>query len=120
MIDRRLIPRWEVNSPIAVRLKDGNAVEACRLEDMNLKGMRISLADQLPEKRDLRLEVSLMNGFHMDVMASVRWREQSAGRYVYGLAFDGIRDTDRDGIYQYLHDRIGSKWEEHWWSVKEY
>lgn|GEM_PF-1329197 len=120
MIDRRSVPRWEINSPVTVYHKDDNISEVCCMENLNLKGMRASFSNPLPERSLSHLGLFLLNDFHMDVSFTVCWKQEVPGHNVYGLEFHSMKDEDKDALYQYLHNKVGHKWEEYWWAVKEY
>lgn len=116
MTEQRTVPRWRVQRQTTVRVEDSFSLEQCGLEDMSFKGMCLSFSEALPVKPLIKLVVSLMDGLDIDVIADVRWTREVNGRHVYGMAFNRIKDTDKEGIYQYLHKNFKQQWDEHWWT----
>jgi len=75
----------------------------CRIEDMNLKGMRVSFDKQLPPQEPITMSFTLKD--HVDFInaeARVPWCKEVQGRYVYGLSFSNISDDDKDTIYWHM------------------
>ncbi len=116
MQDRRGIPRWQIRQKVPVRLKDSGLWDDCCLEDMNLKGMCISLPQQLPQEAGvLRINIGLKSDFNLDVEARLCWEREVNGRYLYGMSFSKIMDEDKEEIYQYLSNHCLEQFKGRWW-----
>ena len=112
--NRRRLPRWSVKRPAKVRLQDAWQFEDCYVEDMNLKGMRMSFSGRLPLDRSVRIALAFPDlAFEVDV--EVPWIKEDDGRFMYGLSFSRIKDEDKDKIYQYIFSNCFYQLNDQWW-----
>ena len=115
MEDRRVIPRWQIGRDARVKIGRAYGFEHCLVEDMNLKGMRLSLNRLMPAEPSIRLELALEEDCQVAVEVRAPWKKEIGGRFIYGLVFTKIRDEDRDQIYQYLSNNFRGQFQEKWW-----
>ncbi len=115
MQERRAIPRWHIGKNVQLSLKEAMC-EGCCLEDMNLKGLRMSLPQQLPSEPELAVNVGLEGNLNLDVQIRICWIREIKGLFVYGASFSRIGDRDKEDLYQYLSGHCLQQFKERWWS----
>lgn len=99
--ERRLIPRWKINTAAKISWDKGVTFVACDITDLNLKGFGLTLTKNLPDiLSELVISVHERFVFHADV--SVIWHKEKGGRQAYGVKFTRIRDVDKEKIYQMI------------------
>ncbi len=113
MSERRQTPRWHIHKAAQVKVQ-GEFVD-CVVEDLNLKGLRLSLAQKLPANDRLHITLSFSESLGLDMRVDVPWSQQYGSRYVYGLSFAIIADGDREKIYQYLSHHFPEQFQSKWW-----
>lgn len=116
MQERRELPRWHIGKKAKVRLGFSNDLSDCIIEDMNLKGMCVSLYEPLPQGHPVRMTLALTENFDFNVEVSVPWVREEAGRYVHGLSFNIIMDGDREKVYQYVSRNCFKQFKDKWWA----
>jgi len=102
MIERRRIPRWEINKRAWFKLEQAAEEEPCRVGDINYNGLGIFLTARLPENKRFHLGLRLSENCVLDVEACVAWRKPIDGVNHYGLYFLEIKDVDKNRIYCYI------------------
>lgn len=115
MSELRQIPRWQIGEKARMKLKEYSWDEKCCLEDLNLKGIKISSKEKLPEGSIFDLNLDLKNDLVLDVQAQVRWNREIEGRFYYGLEFSRIKDVEKQEISQFLNENCADQIREHWW-----
>ena len=115
MDERRQLPRWEVNKEVKVWMSQTQDCTQCILEDIHLKGMRVSFNERLPQQESVRMSFSLgNNGDPIKIEAKIPWSKEERGRHVYGLSFTKIDEGDKDRLSEYIitncYDQFRSKW----------
>lgn len=119
MGERRHIPRWQIRKSAKVKVgPDGDFID-CIIEDVNLKGLQLSVDKQLPTDSRLEMVVALAENFGLDMKVNVPWSRQIGGRYVYGMAFSIIADEDKEKIYQYVSHHFPEQFQKQWWSGRD-
>jgi c-di-GMP-binding flagellar brake protein YcgR len=116
MQERRQIPRWQLSRQARIRLEDGGREIDGVLEDIALKGMKLSLADPLPAAPSIRLSVMVARDLDLELEVSVAWSRSLDGRHVYGMRFERIKDRDKDGIFDYVRTHCARQVQEHMWA----
>jgi len=116
MDERRVVPRWKIDQ--AARILVGRTLEFAdgHIDDMSLKGLRLSLAKGLPQERVFRIAFSLTEGVPIGADVRVVWHQDTGERHVYGLAFEMIGDEGREKIYAYLNGRFSRQFMAKWWA----
>jgi len=115
MDEQRRLPRWRMNSLMKVSFQDRYEFKDTVVEDMNLKGMCLSLPAMLPKNTPVRIELELLGRESVTVKALIPWIKERDGRYLHGLEFNQVVDSDRERIYQYINDRCMKQLEAGWW-----
>ena len=115
MIEQRQIPRWQIGEKAKMKLREQNWEGKCNLEDLNLKGLQVSLKEQLPIEDALGMQLVLSDGLNIHVQAKVCWKRQVQDRFYYGLEFAQIKDQHKDDISQYLFKNYNDQVKEFWW-----
>ncbi len=102
MIEKRQRIRWQINIKVKVRLEGAVRDISCIIHDLNFKGARISLAQQLPEDRPIKMKISLAAGFVFEVEAWVVWHKRVMDKNVYGLYFSKMAEADNSVIFKFM------------------
>ncbi len=115
MDERRQLPRWEIKKEAKVWMSQTQGFSHCIIEDIHLKGMCVSFNRPLPQQGPVKMSFAIGDNFDLiKIEAQIPWSKVDQGRYVYGLSFNKIADTDKDRIYQYIntncYDQIKNKW----------
>ena len=118
MDERRQLPRWEIKKEAKVWMPQTQGFSYCIVEDMHLKGMRVSFNKKLP--RQGLMSMSFTIGDNSDLIkieAETPWNKEDQGRYVYGLSFTKIADNDKDRIGQYITANCYDQFKDKWWGA---
>ena len=116
MDEHRQLPRWEIKKEAKVWMPQMQGASQCVIEDMHLKGMRVSFDKPLFQPQPLRMSFSLGEDLcPIKIEAQVPWEKRDNGRYVYGLSFSNITDKDKDRIYQYISTNCYDQFKKRWW-----
>jgi c-di-GMP-binding flagellar brake protein YcgR len=111
MDEHRQLPRWEVNKDIQVWIPMTQGFGQGRVEDLHLKGMRISFAKRLPHQKAIKMAFALEANYDfIKVEAQIPWRKEDAPeKYVYGLSFTRIDDEAKKKISKYIDANCGNQ-----------
>ena len=116
MDERRQLPRWEIKKEAKVWMPQMQEISHCIIEDMHLKGMRVSFDKRLPRQEPLRMSFAIGNNFiPIKIEARIPWEKEDQGRYVYGLSFSKINENDKDRIYRYINTHCYDQFKNKWW-----
>ena len=119
MDDRRQLPRWEINKEAKVWLPQTQDFSCCIIEDMHLKGMRVSFNKPLPQSWPLKMSFAIGDNFELiRVEVMIPWAKEEQDRYVYGLSFSKLADCDKDKIYQYINTNCYDQFKDKWWAKR--
>ena len=115
MDGRRELPRWKVMKQVNVTFQDSDRLSGCVLEDINLKGMCLSLTEKLPQDRVVKIGLELSSEVNIEVYVQIPWIKKMVGHYTHGMAFNRIMDEDKDKLYQYINNHCSQQLKEQWW-----
>ncbi len=116
MDERRQLPRWQVKKEVKVWLPQLQEFNHCIIEDINLKGICASFNKQLPKEQHMKMSLTLGDNFDfMKIEVHLPWAKEDQGRYVYGLSFSKIMDSDKDKIYQFISNNCSEQFRDKWW-----
>ena len=116
MDERRQLPRWEINKAAKVWMTQTQGLSNCVVEDMHLKGMRISCDKQVFQQPVVSLSFSIGDNFEsIKIEAQIPWAKEDQDRHVYGLSFTKIGDYDKEKIYQYISTNCSDQFKDKWW-----
>ncbi len=113
--NRRALNRWSIKRPAKVRIEDHLNFEDCYIDDLNFKGLRMSLSERLPLDSSVRMTLSFTDSLDFEVEAAIPWTRESEGRYIYGLLFTRIKDVDKERIYKYIYSNCFEQLKNQWW-----
>ncbi len=117
MDERRQLPRWEIKKEAQVWIPLTHGFNHCIVEDMHLKGMRVSFNKQLPHQKNIRMSFSIGDNYDfIKIEAEIPWMKEDQDRYVYGLSFSKIDDVDKDKISQYINTHCYDQFRNKWWA----
>jgi c-di-GMP-binding flagellar brake protein YcgR len=117
MDERRQLPRWELGKEAGFWLTQRQEFRLCVIEDLNLKGMRVSFDKQLPLEQPVRVSLGLDDKSDlMKLEVDVPWVRPDKERYVYGISFNRIAETDKERLYQYISNNCSKQIKEKWWA----
>ncbi len=116
MSELRQIPRWQIGERAKVTLKEHEWEGKCLLEDLNLKGFKISSKEKLPADTVFEINLDLKSYLILDAIVKVCWKMEREGRYHYGMEFLRIKDQDKQDISQYLFKNHAEQVKNIWWS----
>ncbi|MEI7999249.1 MAG: PilZ domain-containing protein [Candidatus Omnitrophota bacterium] len=116
MDERRRLARWQINTPAKISLKAKEEFSDCCIEDINLKGMCISLSEPLPQERPVKMTLALADYLDLELEVEVPWEKENLDRYVYGLCFSRVKDLDKERIYRFIHRHCPQQFKNQWGS----
>lgn len=103
MDERRQLHRWGIKKEAMVWLPQTQDLSYCVIENMYLKGMRISCNKRLPQHQAMSMSFAIGDDFgFINIEVQVPRGKEDHGRYVYGLTFTKITDEDKKRLYQYI------------------
>ena len=117
MDERRQVPRWQINREAGVSINGEAGVGHSLVENINLKGMCLTLPDRLPQLGSTQLSLTIEDGLFIDVDVRVPWVREHNGRYRHGVFFYRIKDQDRESIYKYVNRRFPELFQHCWWDA---
>ncbi len=88
----------------------------CTVEDINLKGMRISSSEQLLQEDSFPISVMIeecLDFMKLDVSTS--WHRPENGKHSYSIAFNRIMEKDKERLYSYLNENCFDQFKNKWW-----
>ncbi len=101
--DKRLAPRWKVSAPAKIKLEGFDSYLDCEVRDLNLKGFSLVLSKKIIKQRlDAKLIFNEKYSFKLEVM--VLWSKAENNKYVYGMKYTKIADSDRGLILQMMKE----------------
>lgn len=115
MNEHRRLPRWRINEPMKVQFHDRYEFSDGMVEDINMKGMCLSLPARLPQHRPVSLQLHLNKRNRVLVSVDIPWVKEEEGRYLHGVEFKHVLEQDKEMIYQYISDRCMKQLEAGWW-----
>lgn len=115
---KRHYVRWQINRQAKIKLEGEADFADCRLMDISLKGMQVSLAQKLPKDKFLKLSIALSYEFSLDIEAWVAWHKIIDGHNLYGLYFDKISDSNKDKICQFMRVNHAQDLDKQLWQDK--
>lgn len=114
-MERRNFVRWQIDRQVSTKLEGAEHPLTLKVNDINLKGARISLKQRLPLDTSIRLNLPLSEGFVLDIDALIAWHRVVNEENMYGLSFSRVRDNDKEKIFQFVRQEFPREIERHWW-----
>jgi hypothetical protein len=119
MQERREIPRWQVKERARYALSSSLKWEDCILQDINLKGMSLSLTQNTMFRNPLDISLAVEDGFTLRVEGKACWEKLEGGLRTYGVAFTRIFDDDKERLYQFIQKHCERQFKDKWWEGAE-
>lgn len=112
----RQLPRFDTKRKVKVLMPDAEDIDSCVIEDLHLKGMRVSFSKQLPQEKPVKMSFTVSDYYDpIKIEAKILWEKEDQGRYIYGLEFIKIADPDKERIYKYLATVHYDQYKDKWW-----
>lgn len=86
-MERRNFVRWQIDRQVSTKLEGAEKPLTLKINDINLKGARISLKQRLPPDTSIRLNLPLRDGIVLDIDALIAWHRIVNEENMYGLFF---------------------------------
>ena len=102
MHEHRSCPRWQIHWQAKVKIGDKEDLTDCHINDINFKGLKLTLAEKLTPDTFVNLSLILSSGFVLKVQAWVVWHRTIEGLNTYGIYFNKIRSADKEKLYQFV------------------
>jgi len=117
MPDRRHISRWQTDCSAKVKFAGAEKSVACKIRNINFKGLQISLGHRLHKDTLLKLHsISLSDQCCLDnVEVWVVWCKSRDLVHTYGCYFSKIKDGDKEKIYKFIHANYPQQLHKIWW-----
>jgi len=101
--DKRLAPRWKVSAPAKIKLEGFEGDLDCEIRDLNLKGFSLVISKKIIKQRlAAKLDFNEKYSFKIEVL--VLWSKAENNKYVYGMKYTKIADSDRELILQMMKE----------------
>ena len=116
--NKRDLKRWKTDWPARIRINYKNAIKNfdCFIKNINFKGLQVYLKKELPDVKVLKLTVILPSNDSFAVKTEVAWKEVlEDGFKLYGLDFSGVKDADKERIYQIIKKNCYPELLKTWW-----
>ena len=114
--ERRNVVRWEVNQPAEITVDEECARGIpCTIKDISIEGMCVSLPRRIFPEALSRINVGLSDALQFRTDTSVAWSEETEQNCCYGVCFNGIDDTRKDRICNYIENNFPGELRKQWW-----
>jgi len=116
MQERRQYIRWPVSQPVQYQSKESG--QECVSKDLGPKGICLELDEELSCEAPVRLDISLLQQGRMSATGKVVWQkksEDSADKYIAGVQFITVSDSDKDKIFKFMFANHREKIIQSWW-----
>lgn len=120
MLERRKLNRWQIDYPAKIKFKGAEVFIDCLLRDINFKGMQLVMGFKLSENSQIQFNLMLSERYLLKGEGWIVWRKKSSDfRYIYGVSFTHLSDSDKEKIYQFIYQTIPEAITKHWWKEEE-
>jgi hypothetical protein len=116
---RRRFARWKINVSAKMKLAGAEKFVNCHIEDISMRGVKISLPLKLPDDKFVKLTLALSDTFMLNIEAWVGWHKSANGVNTYGLYFTRIAESDKEKIFRYFNANKRDGLEKAWWHEDE-
>jgi hypothetical protein len=115
MQERRLTQRWSIHKKVQIKLEGAlNAID-CVCNDINFKGVCLSMRQHLYVDKFLKLTIMFSEGVSVDAQVWIVWHKRILDTQIYGLYFAKISDSDKESLYHYVHRYFPRVITHRWW-----
>jgi hypothetical protein len=99
MLIRNRERRWVIEKPVLIRISGFHTFVECRLDDLSMHGMKLTLPHLLPRDIPLAMEVQLEPEVRIHPEVWVVWHTRvSDEKNSYGLYFSKMDNVDREKL----------------------
>jgi hypothetical protein len=102
MPERRRLPRWQINRPALLKLKQAVNESYCQIKDINSVGAQVVLQAKLPLDIVFKMSLRLSEDYSIEAKVWAAWHRVINGSNHYGLYFSEIKDADKDKINKFI------------------
>lgn len=102
MEEKRSCFRWQIDHPAKLKLEGAESFASCIINNINMKGMKLSLRMRLPLDTFLRFTLVLKEEFVLDIEGWLVWHKTLMDTNIYGLYFTKLKDLDKEKIYKFV------------------
>ena len=107
-IEKRLLPRWKIQTLAKIKWQDAKDYLACEVIDLNMRGFCLSMTEKIPEIDGL-VELYFNDKYFFNIEISFVWHKEINGKQVYGIKFLKVRDSDKEKIYLMMKENFASR-----------
>ncbi len=116
MQEKRWNVRWQVNREGNLNLLNNPLSVDCLIRDLSIAGARIYSSQRLPKANDLVMGLNITDEVSLDnVKASIVWQKEDDSGNVYGLAFKGLGEINKNKVYDFVYKSISQDKKEPLW-----
>ncbi|MCM8801395.1 MAG: PilZ domain-containing protein [Candidatus Omnitrophica bacterium] len=120
MKERRSCFRWQIDHPAKLKLEGAESFASCIVNNITLKGIKISLRIRLPLDTFLRFTLVLKEGFVLDnIEGWLVWHKTLIDTNIYGLYFTKLKDLDKEKIYKFVQTFYPKQIQRQYWQGLE-
>lgn len=118
MKERRLCARWPICQPVNYRIQNCAKECFCKSLNLGLKGIELKLQQDFLTDAPIDLEIFLKDQDKINAQAKKVWQKELKGspdEHIAGFQFIGIRDTDKEKLFDYMITDHRDMVVQHWW-----
>lgn len=120
MHDHRQIKRWQISWQAKLKLKGAESFTNCKINDINLKGLKLCLAQRLHTDTFLKFNLALSKECILEnVEVWIVWHKCTEGINSYGLYFSRISDQCKEKIYRFIRQYYPEQLDGQWWQKEK-
>ena len=115
-MERRRYPRFETGIFVKYhRLAENKFIDCCA-KDINYKGLRLVIEEDLSLGDFVQLHLCLPGRPHLEILGKVVWEKQfKPGCKEAGIVFVNLPDHFKDEIFEYIYKYHRQEFIKHWW-----
>jgi len=113
-MERRFLPRWEVNNRVLCHADENQNVLECRSMDLSCSGVGLVTRDRIPPSQKIKLAIFLTDAKAVEVEGHVVWQRLSTYGNLTGVNFENISLEIQDTILKYAFEFKKKDLINHW------
>ena len=120
MQENRKYIRWNVKSPMRLRVSEHKEERPALLRDISFAGAQFSISEslRLNDKMAVMIEIPDENN-PINCEGKIVWQraaeEGGSPHFICGLLFTQLKENDREKIFQYARDFSSKELWNKWW-----
>ncbi len=104
---KRQTPRWKISAPAKIKWEVSLDYIPCVVEDLNMKGLCLSLSEGIPEGC-LSAKLYFNERFFFEIEFIVIWHQEINHKQCYGLKFSRFREADKEKLFLMIREDYSS------------